>query len=258
MILTVVVVTYNCKRILNHTISSIKTFSQTFRGELEIIAVDGNSNDGTVEFLREAQLFDLIVSEVDSGIFDAMNKAAKIAHGTWICYMNAGDKFGDFNGVDIASILQNMSTDYAVVYGDCEVVFDGVHTIHKKAEPNPSERKIMPFCHQSAFTRTNLVAEIGFDIQYPRVADQKLYLELYLAGWKFLYQNNVYSIVEAEGFSSENFLKTAKEELDVKFAYGLISKLQFKLMYMKSLLIWNVKRFSPSIVKMIKRKVLGV
>lgn len=258
MILTIVVVTYNCEDILCSTLLSIKDFSNSFKGDLEIVAVDGNSTDGTLDVINRSNLFNVVVSEPDDGIFDAMNKGAEIATGDWVCFMNAGDSFSDFKNIDIATALVNIESSIGVLYGDCNVLFDHKYSLYKKADVKVSKNNIMPFCHQSAFTRTKFVRRFRFDTKLPRVADQKLYLELYLEGIKFKYSSMLFSIVEAEGFSSENLLLTSKEELNLRFDYGLISKWQFRFSYIKMVVLVVVKKIAPSSLKMLKRKVLGV
>jgi glycosyltransferase involved in cell wall biosynthesis len=61
---------------------------------IEHIIIDGGSTDGTVEILRkyEARIA-LWISEPDRGVYDAWNKALKLAHGEWISFLGADDMF---------------------------------------------------------------------------------------------------------------------------------------------------------------------
>ena len=69
---SVVTVCYNAKKDLERTLQSLK--SQTYRG-FEWIVVDGASTDGTEAFLQHEKTVTRFVSEPDSGVYNAMNKA---------------------------------------------------------------------------------------------------------------------------------------------------------------------------------------
>ncbi|WP_434341258.1 glycosyltransferase [Motilimonas cestriensis] len=253
MLLSIVVVTFNCARILPETLLSIARFSEQFNGELEVICVDGASSDDTLNVIEGSELFSKILSEPDLGIFDAMNKGAELSSGHWICYMNAGDSFSDFSGLDIAEVLTNMRPVVGVVYGDTDVVFEGDYIVRKKSPSFVTKNATMPFCHQSCFTRKELVELIKFDIGYPRVADQKFYYEVFNRGCEFSYVDSVFSLVEAEGFSSNQLLKTATEELSFRLNLNVMSPFKsYYKFYLKCIFIF-VKSLTPSSVRKIKR-----
>ena len=51
---------------------------------IELIVIDGGSNDGTIDLLREHDgEIDYWLSEADRGIYDAMNKGTAAAQGTF-------------------------------------------------------------------------------------------------------------------------------------------------------------------------------
>ncbi len=110
---------------LEKTIQSV--LGQTFKG-FEYIVIDGDSTDGSKEVLEKYKnKLNIAVSEPDSGIYNAMNKGAKYAHGEYLLFLNSGDELFD-KGVldkvmklgiksDLASgVCYNYSADETLFY----------------------------------------------------------------------------------------------------------------------------------------------
>ena len=96
MLVTVLTVAYNAEKTIARSIESV--LKQTY-GEIEYIIIDGASKDKTVEVARSfQQAFDeapgrslTIISEPDKGMYDGLNKGAKMAHGQLVGQINADD-----------------------------------------------------------------------------------------------------------------------------------------------------------------------
>ena len=77
--ISVITVTYNAAKTLEETISSV--ISQTYH-HIEYIVVDGASKDGTLQIIDKYKSYiSKVISEKDSGLYDAMNKGLKLATG---------------------------------------------------------------------------------------------------------------------------------------------------------------------------------
>ena len=90
---TVITINYNNVEGLRQTILSV--VGQTC-DDFEYVIIDGGSTDGSVGVIKEYE--DKIthwVSEKDGGIYNAMNKGVKVAHGEYLIFMNSGDIFFD-------------------------------------------------------------------------------------------------------------------------------------------------------------------
>ena len=88
--LSVIVVTYNAAATLQACLDSV--YAQTYPN-IELIVIDGNSNDGTQRILQANTLrISYWQSQPDNGIYDAMNKALKRATGNWIYFLGADDE----------------------------------------------------------------------------------------------------------------------------------------------------------------------
>jgi glycosyltransferase involved in cell wall biosynthesis len=91
--LSIVTICYNDADGLYYTLKSISNAVQIVSGhQIELIVIDGGSKDGTCDVLDEWEsLIDIVVSEPDDGLYDAMNKGLSLAHGEHLMFVNAGD-----------------------------------------------------------------------------------------------------------------------------------------------------------------------
>jgi glycosyltransferase involved in cell wall biosynthesis len=100
-LISVVTVVFNDVAAVGSTIESV--LNQTFEDK-EYLVVDGASDDGTIEIVAQyADRIDLIISERDRGIYDAMNKAVARASGEYILFMNSGDMFASVDALSAAA-----------------------------------------------------------------------------------------------------------------------------------------------------------
>ena len=99
--------------------------SQGFE-DFEWIVIDGASTDGTLDILHEyAENIGVLISEPDTGIYDAMNKGAARAAGEYLIFMNGGDRFASTEALHLASeapraqlLYGDLFLGYVVVIGD--------------------------------------------------------------------------------------------------------------------------------------------
>ena len=84
---SVLIVSYNVKQYIIHSIDSIK--KSNYSGEIEIIVVDNNSYDGTIPAIK-LKFTDVICIQNDKniGFGKAVNQAAKIAQGEYFLILN--------------------------------------------------------------------------------------------------------------------------------------------------------------------------
>ena len=91
--LSIITVNLNNREGLRKTAESV--VSQTYK-DYEWIVIDGGSTDGSKELIEQyAEHISYWVSEPDKGIYNAMNKGIRQAHGEYFLFLNSGDSLCD-------------------------------------------------------------------------------------------------------------------------------------------------------------------
>ena len=87
--ISIIVPVYNMVNTINKTLDSI--LGQQYEN-LELIVMDGNSNDGTKEKLESRKEdFQILISEADNGQYAAIQKGMQLATGEIVSWLNADD-----------------------------------------------------------------------------------------------------------------------------------------------------------------------
>lgn len=110
MKISVITISYNAASCIESTINSV--IAQKY-DDFEYIIVDGVSNDGTLDIIQKYdKSISHWISEPDSGIYNAMNKAVRMASGEYCIFMNAGDIFANPLVLKQVSFFLNDNFDY--------------------------------------------------------------------------------------------------------------------------------------------------
>jgi glycosyltransferase involved in cell wall biosynthesis len=91
MIISIIIATLNSEKTLPHLLDSV--YEQDCLDNFEIIFIDGNSEDATLELIENHPLNSILVSEIDFGIYDALNKGIKISSGEFYLVIGSDDYF---------------------------------------------------------------------------------------------------------------------------------------------------------------------
>lgn len=173
-LVSVVTVSFNAVHDIEKTILSV--INQTY-DNIEYIIIDGGSIDGTVDVIKKyADRITYWISELDKGIYDAMNKGIKVATGEWINFMNAGDCFANSNVVDDS--IKYLTDDSDIVYGSTNFVYDG-YFYERKAEQIKDLSFHQVLCHQSTFVRLVYHKNNLFDISFKSSGDYQFFYKAY-------------------------------------------------------------------------------
>lgn len=206
--------------------------SQTYTN-YEYIVIDGNSTDGTLDFLKNYEgKLTKYVSESDQGIYDAMNKGVKMSSGDYVIFLNAGDLFAD--ATTLEKIFKDKIYDSDVIYGD--VIKNG----KIKPAEKPHNAHKMYFCHQSCFTKLTCLRQFPFDTKYKMSADFNFFKILTLNNKTFKQLNIPIAIFDTTGVSNTKRSKGLKENINVVNEHDniinkvrLLPRLYFVYLYAK-------------------------
>lgn len=215
-LITVVTVVYNAENLIEETINSV--INQTLFDKVEYIVIDGNSKDKTLNVVNKYKSkIDILVSEPDSGIYDAMNKAIDLANGAWINFMNAGDLFTNENVLE--DIFKNDLQGYDFIYGSHYWQTQKGKLIHVDTNPLDTMWQRIAFSHQTLFSKTKLMKKHKFNLSYDIVSDYEFYFQHYMNGHKFFDAKIPIATVLAGGFSDINFMRRTIERWAVVVKY---------------------------------------
>lgn len=170
-LISVVTVVLNGAETLERAIRSVL---ERESGDCEYIIIDGGSTDGSVDIIKKYQsglaYWD---SEPDHGVYDAMNKAIRIAKGKWVYFLGADDQL--LEGFESAAkYLKNEKTVY---YGDVyrpvmRRNYDGSFSAYKLACRN--------ICHQSILYPKCALEKYSYNLKYQAFADYDLNLRCFV------------------------------------------------------------------------------
>jgi glycosyltransferase len=124
MKVSIITVSYNSSDTIRKTFNSVK--NQNY-DDIELIVVDGGSNDSTVSIINENKNFIAkFICEPDNGIYDAMNKGIKLASGDIIGILNSDDIYSSEN------IISEVVSQFKKT--KCDVLFGNINYMNQKGE----------------------------------------------------------------------------------------------------------------------------
>lgn len=116
MKISIITICYNRKETIANAVESVLSQDHP---DIEYIVIDGNSKDGTKEILQSyAGKIDILLSEPDKGMYDAINKGLKLATGEIIGLMHSDDVFYDNRVISKIADFFQKHPYYDGIYGD--------------------------------------------------------------------------------------------------------------------------------------------
>lgn len=225
---SIITACFNSQETIEDAILSLK--NQCWK-KVEHLVIDGASQDATLDIVKShLGEKDLLISERDHGIYDALNKGVSLARGDVIGFLHSDD-FYAHRGVisQVAACFDDPKVD--AVYGDLEYVdaknIDRVVRRWKSGHFSVEKLKRgwMP-PHPTFFMRRSCYQELGgFDLSY-RIASDYDALLRYLGGGRLnvKYLPSVLVKMRLGGASNANIsaiIQKSKEDIKAMSRHGL-------------------------------------
>lgn len=121
MKVSIITVVFNGSKTIKYTIESV--INQTYKN-IEYIVIDGNSSDNTLDIVNNYKDdIDIIMSEKDHGLWDAINKGIGLATGSVVGILHSDDFYTDNNVLQrVVSKLEETNSD--TVFADLLYIKD--------------------------------------------------------------------------------------------------------------------------------------
>jgi putative colanic acid biosynthesis glycosyltransferase len=178
---SIVTVTRNDRDGLRRTRESVVRQSYS---DWEHIIVDGDSQDGTAEFLRSLGTVEGLrwLSEPDRGIYDAMNKGISLCQGRYILFMNAGDIFSTTETLTAVHCVLTKSPVDMLFCGANLRFRNGREYYRKPREISGYIWHGLPANHQAVYFKRSRLHCHSYDLSYEICGDYYLIASLYKQG----------------------------------------------------------------------------
>ena len=223
-LISVITVCFNAKKELSETFRSVREQDSNL---FEYVIIDGDSKDGSKElFESNADIIDVLISEADQGIYDAMNKGMKNSKAPFLWFMNAGDLFYEADTVKKVCEHLKLSGAWAS-YGDAMLIDVDHNQLGLRRGSAPRELGFkslkygMEVCHQAFVVHRDCVSDYSLD--YKISSDIDWMLRILKKCGPFQKHEAIYCNFLIGGISSNIYRKSWKERYKVLSShYGLL------------------------------------
>lgn len=243
---SIITVTYQAEAMLPVTVNRFLEQEET---DYEYIFVDGGSTDGTVEQIKNAVarfnekgITARWISERDHGLYDAMNKGLSMATGTYVWFMNAGDRLAEPSTLsNLVSFLHtNVPKDQSkpdkpaeypdFLYGETLIVDEHYTVLGPRRLKAPAVLTWKKFkwgmlvCHQSMIVRRSIAHP--FNLHYMYSADFDWAIRCMKASTRISNTGLVLTHFQTGGLTDKRMKASLKERYSIMTDnYGWLSTL---------------------------------
>lgn len=210
--------------------------------EIEHIVVDGQSSDGTLEILEASSA--QVISERDSGIYEAINKGIARATGEIVHILNADDHYK--HGAVVNRMVGFMlERELDVAHAKVEQV-DARQQVRRVVGSDVSHRRLLAKCrvaHPSVFVRREVYERFGgFSTRFRIAADHEFLLRV----WPRVavgFIPEVTTVMRLGGVSNSEVRNSYRESMAAALLHGRPPALAVSAYYLELLKSWLLRVF---------------
>ncbi len=222
-LISIIIATYNAEKVLQACLDSI---IYQLTEEIELIIIDGNSTDDTVNIIQRNENFiSYWISNRDDGIYDAWNKGLDQASGEWFMFLGADDRLiSNALNIYVHYIRNENHKELDYISSRVRMVDKNGVYIRTKGWPWvwPEILKETMTAHPGSLHSKNFFDTYGkYDIKYKIVGDTELILRA-KGNLKYAFLN-VATVEMMEGGASDS-LNAIKERYKVNVMTGNCKK----------------------------------
>ena len=256
-VFSIITVTLNNYAGLIKTWESIK--DQGFE-DYEWLVIDGGSTDETVEFLRDrrsATRTELnpfhFASQVDEGIYDAMNTGIDMAKGHYLLFLNAGDALADNKVLEKLAPLCKKAPEF--IYGDAyEQPKNRKKPVIKPADSHKEIHWGMFTHHQAMLYRRHIVRDtrLRYSLRYKIASDYDFTARFLRECKNIKYTAKPICIFELGGISQQNAWQGRKEQYIIREVLEIVPLPQNLWILFVQTCSWNLKTYAPRLYDLLR------
>jgi putative colanic acid biosynthesis glycosyltransferase len=138
----------------------------------EWIVIDGGSRDGSIAVIREFEaLIDCWTSAPDRGVYDGMNCGLRRARGSYVLFMNAGDRFAGTDSLARIATALKATPGVDLLFGGTILAMPSGRRLYRPARTRAHLRLGPPAYHQATVIRRAAHLTAPYDLSLPVSAD---------------------------------------------------------------------------------------
>ena len=217
--ITIITPVYNGEKCIEKTINSV---IRSKTDEIEYIIIDGQSDDNTRVIIEKYRMvIDYYLSEKDNGIYDALNKGIRNAHGKYIMMLAAGDYLLD----GALSIVRSVVSYDIDIF--CGAIIHHSDIGYQYIQSEKELEKLYLYCslrHPASIFKKQQFEKYGlYCPEYRCAGDREIFLRWYSLGAKFQIENIAIVLFESgSGISTANPAKyLIPEDVSISRMYNV-------------------------------------